>query len=648
MTLGYRLALAALVFFSVAFVHLTAAVGLVWLVPLYVLTLAAPALARLQNSGLYRALWNLAVMVIFAILVHDAYSSGVRHLLEDGLILAAFCQVHLLNVLRREQKTDLLFFNSFLIALVTSFFCQDLVYSLVFVGYACLFITVLQMSTVASADHALHPALIRAIVRDSLPRTALVLVLSGGLFLVWPRDFHREGLVGDSFGLDRITAEVGFVDEVRLGRSARVTLSNRVVLQLELLEGTPSTVPSHWRGATLSFFDRDGWRGHPVAQGFFSVALDPRWTLHGGRGWTRAQDAAPTMVRVRCSESQDDHLFAPLRTQALAVEPPGQPERITPLSDGTLRYASREGSGRGRSLSYRATFAASGPTPPRLSARHRSKLAAYLWIDSRHVPEVAFDIAREVVASLPEGADQRALVEALRAHLAAGFGYALPGESGAARDLADFMSGQAGGHCEYFATALGVLLRLRSVPCRLVTGYLAEEWDEAERILTVRAKHAHAWIEVWDDQVGWYTVDPSPTRAATGAVAVSWIGRARAWIEGWWQVVAAFDSTDRDRAMAWLADLPARIAVFASRHWAWTGLGLVAVTLGLWWRRRGRRLPPPIAVYLAVVRRLGLELAPCETPRELLRRATDRGVDSDRIATLTAATETHEMARFGD
>ena len=56
----------------------------------------------LQKFAVYRGCWNLALLSIFGILVKDLMDGGVRFMLEDGMILAAFCQVHVINTLVRR------------------------------------------------------------------------------------------------------------------------------------------------------------------------------------------------------------------------------------------------------------------------------------------------------------------------------------------------------------------------------------------------------------------------------------------------------------------------------------------------------------------------------------------------------------------
>lgn len=61
------------------------------------------------------------------------------------------------------------------------------------------------------------------------------------------------------------------------------------------------------------------------------------------------------------------------------------------------------------------------------------------------------------------------------------------------------------GYCVHFATAAVTLYRALGIPARLVTGYTvtatAEAWTD------VTGKQAHAWVELYQDGVGWYPVE---------------------------------------------------------------------------------------------------------------------------------------------
>ena len=143
---------------DLAFVQATAVVPSVDLLPLWLLGAAAPWLRRLQRHLLYRMAWNGGVLLVFALLVRHATTTGLLHMLEDGLVLAVLCQVHLLNNVGEKQRPDLIFFNSFLIAFVTSFFAPDLWWSLLFVLHALALVPSLEVYGLVRAGRELDPA----------------------------------------------------------------------------------------------------------------------------------------------------------------------------------------------------------------------------------------------------------------------------------------------------------------------------------------------------------------------------------------------------------------------------------------------------------------------------------------------------------
>ena len=61
----------------------------------------------------------------------------------------------------------------------------------------------------------------------------------------------------------------------------------------------------------------------------------------------------------------------------------------------------------------------------------------------------------------------------------------------------DFIREHPEGHCEYFATALALMLRSLGIPCRVVVGYLCDEWNPAGQFFQVRQWHAHMWVEAY-------------------------------------------------------------------------------------------------------------------------------------------------------
>lgn len=76
----------------------------------------------------------------------------------------------------------------------------------------------------------------------------------------------------------------------------------------------------------------------------------------------------------------------------------------------------------------------------------------------------------------------------------------------------NFLTHKHAAHCEFFASATAVLLRMASVPCRYVTGYAGSELNGVGNYWVVRHRDAHAWVEAYLPDEGWVVVDSTPSR----------------------------------------------------------------------------------------------------------------------------------------
>jgi hypothetical protein len=76
-----------------------------------------------------------------------------------------------------------------------------------------------------------------------------------------------------------------------------------------------------------------------------------------------------------------------------------------------------------------------------------------------------------------------------------------------------FLLGEHPGHCELFASAAVLLLRVRGVPARYVTGFRGGEWNAVGDYVAVRDDRAHAWAEAFVADRGWVRVDATPPGA---------------------------------------------------------------------------------------------------------------------------------------
>ncbi|TVR00492.1 MAG: DUF3488 domain-containing protein [Deltaproteobacteria bacterium] len=85
----------------------------------------------------------------------------------------------------------------------------------------------------------------------------------------------------------------------------------------------------------------------------------------------------------------------------------------------------------------------------------------------------------------------------------------------------EFLFNWQRGHCEYFATAMVVLLRAEGIPARIVNGFLGSEHNQVGNYFTVRQAGAHSWVEVLFPEAGWVPFEPTPAGAADPRFALA-------------------------------------------------------------------------------------------------------------------------------
>ena len=621
---------------DLGFVHATGAVSATLLLPLWALALASPRLRRLQRHATYRVGWNLGVLVVFALLVHHATTTGLLHMLEDGLVLAVLCQVHLLNNIGDRQRPDLTFFNSFLIAFVTSFFAPDVWWSLLFAAHTLVFVPALQVYVLTARGRDVDGATMSALLRDSAPRTFVIAAATAAAFVLWPRDFQRAGWLKDHLALGQ-QLQAGMSDRIELDNENAAQLGDEVALRIEVQGAPLGSIPSHWRANAFSEFDGRTWYPQDAGRLGSRFASDVPWERGRDGAWRRpSRGAVHTTLNVRLYDKASARLATPLAAVAMQPRDLGG-VILDPKSYAAFAFVQVSDPPAGP-LSYTVGLAQPRPAP-RILARTR---AHFTSLPPEGVPELARNLGRRLREGLPAAADDLAYARAAREWLEHNRRYELPGAPGFAGNLGEFLIGSAPGHCEYFATALALLLRVEGVPCRLVGGYLVHERSDDGAAMIARARDAHAWVEVLGPDGTWHTFDATPpadVRRRRDDDGGFWSETSR-WLASAWATVTGFDDESRARWLDAAVTLPVRRPGTCTLA--------VAAIVGVWWLRRRRRADAPRSILELerALRAAKLALRPGETPRELLARAVAAGVASEQLAAVREAAAAHERDRY--
>ncbi len=306
----------------------------------------------------------------------------------------------------------------------------------------------------------------------------------------------------------------GFSEQVDLGVIGPVKQDPSIVMRVELPDRIGHEFkqePLYLRGVAYNRYDGKAW----------SNSLPQRRMLTELPEGTFSYRTPGTKPQVAARQLRQDILLEPLDTAVLF----GAPLLTTVKGNFPSVQSDLTGSFHlPYPLHTRIQYTAYSLSP-NLNATEKNA-SALLYPDFilrhyLHTPDVnpqIVDLARQITQ--PATSVMQA-VSLVHTHLLTSYRYSLDVPSlQSAHPLDDFLLTRKTGYCEHYATAMVVLLRTAGIPARLVTGFLATEWNEFGGYYTVRQRDAHAWVEVYFPQSGWITIDPTPP--SPGAVGPTW------------------------------------------------------------------------------------------------------------------------------
>lgn len=412
------------------------------------------------------------------------------------------------------------------------------------------------------------------------------------LFLILPRtNFPLLNFLNQAaFG------RTGFTETVRLGEVASIQEDSAVVFRARMEPVNERIL--YWRGIVLDEFDGTTWRP------------------------SRLEETAPSEAAEEGDLRQVIYMEPYGLNRLFGLDRPVKIEGIPARRgvDGTFRVWSPIFKKTRYVVWSRVT------TPHREPPPDPRKLLA--------LPHDLPPRIRHLASQLTEGKTPKdAVREVLHYLQSERYRYAL---ADLPRDLESFLFENRKGNCEYFASALAVLLRLGGVPSRLVGGYRGGYYNEAGGYYLVLQKHAHVWTEAYLPGSGWVRLDPTPPLAVTPALAYGerLLTRLRLLMDilnyHWFRLVVDYD-VERQLSLMRSARALARNLVqdpSPPRWWkpaaATAGaLGVLTAAVGmiaLIWKRREmpeRRLR---RIFAGKMRRHGYELLPWEGLKEFALR----------------------------
>lgn len=321
-----------------------------------------------------------------------------------------------------------------------------------------------------------------------------------------------------------------------------VSLAPKLINQTDtVLFRVQSERPAYWRLVTLTYFDGNSW--HPEVQRA-SVSnsrvasevpapvpgdsLLQTYDIEGLEGRQLPAAGLPESITFEGSNS------AELGSNVDFTPNTGDLETSTPLTDG-IAYEVRSLI---PDVSYQEMTAADIPTQEQLEPAQQTFLPRNLYeVPTAFCPDPAecqddpAQLRRSRIYRIAQrwtrgGETPFEKMLALQNRFRGRFTHQLPGptevrgdievEPSASADyLLEFLTENRVGYCQQFATAFAVLARMLGFPARVSVGFLpgSTNLNDPTRF-TVRGNDAHAWPEVYFDEVGWVQFEPTPRSEA--------------------------------------------------------------------------------------------------------------------------------------
>jgi protein-glutamine gamma-glutamyltransferase len=487
--------------------------------PLDVLVLSRAFVTGSSNPALYAALLGAIHFLLFVMLIR-LYSATTD---RDALFLTmlSFAAILASAVLTIDTTFLGLFFLFMLFGVAT------------FVGLEMRRSSKNALGPDVDAHPQQERRLTRALVLAALSVASGAMLIGGALFFFFPR--FSAGYLGRTSLQPTLMS--GFTDDVELGQIGEIKKNSQVVMRVRT--GKPVGYPAlRWRGIALSTFDGKRW---------YSPDRDDVTIPAGPNGWINLQDRPGEQDRT-ATILRYTVLLQPIATDTLFV-----PANAISLRGNLSGEGSNQDAGARHSYIVRdATGSLFNPFHnfstmlyegysllPAFNVRTLREASTNYPADVRDVylqlPEIdprILELANQITERGQTAFDKTIMVENyLRSH----FAYTLnltgkPGED----PLAHFLFETRAGHCEYFASAMAIMLRTLGIPTREVNGFLPGEYNDLAGDYIVRASDAHSWVEVYFPGTGWMTFDPTPPGAESEGGFFSRLGQYMDWFELTW------------------------------------------------------------------------------------------------------------------
>ncbi len=477
--------------------------------------------------------WNAAALAVF-VLQFIRWWTGLGFV-TAAVQFAAFLQINKLYNRRSQADYDHILVLSLIHLIGSSILFSDIEYAVLFVFYVIItpwhmmlgqirreveakYLEKKDAESIYNFKRVLKSK--RLISGNLLIGTAIlsmpIYLFTAIFFLTFPR--IGFGLLAGQSRLSRHS--VGFSDTIMLGDLVPLADNPLAVARVEFEGSKPDmellkTV--HWRATAYDRYDGNQW----LRTLSFGASLQLRDNLYiiaeDGGGYPDLNRDYYAM-NITLQPIYPKALLIPEETPYIEMTYK-QPirvirQRLTWGPSQEVRYSDPFDAG----ISYRVfmarNFASKDVNIPFRFSETFSEQDLKPYLQVPHSSKAFHERAAKFAAEYPDAADR---AQAVESWLRSSFGYTrsefrkVPkGRSPVDAFLFDWKEG----NCEYFSTAMVLLLRDSGIPARNVAGFLGGQWNNIGNYLIIREGDAHSWVEAYLPDRGWVMFDPTPASSS--------------------------------------------------------------------------------------------------------------------------------------
>ena len=185
------------------------------------------------------------------------------------------------------------------------------------------------------------------------------------------------------------------------------------------------------------------------------------------------------------------------------------------------------------------------------------------------------------------------------------------------------------GYCDYYASAMVVMLRAVGIPARVASGYTGGVWDSMRRGYLVLYSDAHSWPEVFFPNYGWVPFEPTASEPLIARPIEEQTGLVNGGITP--PIMNPFENEEKYGEVEVPAEGGAVTPIATPKFSAWAIVGLAAagllalalLALAVWWLITIRKMKPAERMFARMIglsRLAGIRRDASETPREFAKR----------------------------